>query len=142
MGPPPTLIDSGPLIALFDSDDRWHGPVAEWLSGNRRQFVTSWCVLTEVCATLPTRLWLQCLEFVDAGGASVINLPYAFLSKILAWQYKYADMPMDLADASLLALADHVGATDIITLDEDFTVYRVPNRLILANPLKEWWHAR
>ena len=50
------LVDSGPLLALFNRTDRWHAAVIEWMQTNPRiKLVTTWCVLTEVCATLSRR---------------------------------------------------------------------------------------
>jgi len=41
---------------------------------------------------------------------------------------KYADVPMSLADASLVAVAESLGIRQVFTLDSDFTVYRFQGR--------------
>ena len=70
------LVDSGPLFALFNRADRWHGRVTEWLQTNPRiRLVTTWCVLTEVCAMLSCRVHneaaLDVLRWALRGGITV-----------------------------------------------------------------------
>src|SRR5437879_3222322 len=51
------VVDSGPLIALFNARDHWHAPVLSWLRENQhRRLVTTWPVLTEVCAMLARQM--------------------------------------------------------------------------------------
>jgi predicted nucleic acid-binding protein len=69
------LIDSGPLLALFNSADNWHARVLAWLQTNEQvRLVTTWPVLTEVCALLARRIHnraaLDFLSWVEQGGPS------------------------------------------------------------------------
>jgi len=41
---------------------------------------------------------------------------------------KYKDMPMDLADASLVTAAEVLGVTRVFTIDSDFSVYRIDRK--------------
>jgi hypothetical protein len=51
------LVDSGPLLALFNAGDRWHQPVRQWLQAHpTMRLVSTWPVLTEVCALLARRI--------------------------------------------------------------------------------------
>lgn len=121
-----TLVDSGPLIALFDADDHHHARVTSFLQEHRLGLHATWPVLTEVCALLSVRAQHDFLEFVDAGGLSVHDLASGAITRLLALSRKYHDRPMDLADASLVLLAAQLGWREIWTLDADFDIYRLP----------------
>ena len=103
------LVDSGPLLALFNRTDRWHVRVTEWLQTNPRiKLVTTWCVLTEVCAMLSCRVHneaaLDVLRWALRGGITVDGAPQDALVSVLAISERFADLPFDLADASSLRL--------------------------------------
>jgi predicted nucleic acid-binding protein len=129
------LVDSGPLVALFDRDDRDHRRVRDFLARHRLRLVTTWLVLTEVCALLPRRAVLDFLEYVARGGVGVESLAEADIPGLLALSRKYADRPMDFADASLVMLAMKIGLDAILSLDADFAVYRLPGKKPFKNLL-------
>ena len=119
------LVDTGPLVALFVRNDPDHQRVTAWLRGYRRQLLTTWPVLTEVCHFLRPQVQLSFLRWIGAGGATVIDVPGDELSGITRMMEKYADRPMDLADASLVWLAGHSSVRDILTVDAgDFGAFR------------------
>ncbi len=96
-----------------------------FLAGFRGRLSTTWPVLTEVCHLIPSHLVPRFLRWA-AAAVEVRELPATALADIAARIEKYHDLPMDLADASLVWLADRTGVTDILTLDErDFGVYRL-----------------
>lgn len=130
-----TLVDSGPLVALFDRDDRGHRRVRDFLARNPLRLVTTWPVLTEVCALLPRRAGLDFLEYVARDGVRVESLSETDIPGLLALSRKYADRPMDLADASLVMLAMKSGLDSILSLDADFTIYRLPGKKPFKNLL-------
>ena len=69
------------------------------------------------------------LDFIMLGGAELVPLSPALLKRCAALMAKYADSPMDLADATLVALAEERGISCIVTLDrKDFSVYRIGSR--------------
>jgi uncharacterized protein len=93
-------------------------------------------VLTEVCHLLPERLVSRFLRWVGAGGLTVIEVPPAAVPGLADRMDKYADLPMDLADASLIWVAETLGVLDILTLDRrDFGVYRTERGRALRNVL-------
>jgi uncharacterized protein len=123
------VVDSGPLIALFDRDDAWHGRVVEFLrrhSGLR--LVTTWAVLNETSALLGSRVGKQAeldfLAWVERGGLTVASQGIATLQGIRALMEKYRDLPFDFADASVAVLAAESGIRQVLTLDRDFDIYR------------------
>ena len=88
--------------------------------------VTTWLVATEVWHLLGVPARLKFMRWVAAGGVAVLELGPQDGPAMLALLEKYSDRPMDLADASLVLLADRLGITDILTIDRsDFDVYRL-----------------
>jgi hypothetical protein len=123
------VVDSGPLIALFDRDDAHHAAVVEFLGAHKRlRLVTTWAVLNESSALLGSRVGKQAeidlLAWVERGGLAVAPQDAASLARIRALIEKYRDLPFDFADASVAVLAEQAGIPQILTLDRDFTIYR------------------
>ena len=131
------LVDSGPLIALFDCDDAHHERIKAFLENHPARLLTTWPVLTETCAILPLPCTQDFLTFVERGGASVVGLPGEAVTTIRSLMDKYADRPMDFADASLVVLAVLQKMDSILSLDADFTVYRLPGKKRFKNPLTD-----
>lgn len=124
-----TLVDTGPLVALFDKADAWHLTVTEFLAGHPSSLMTSWPVLTEVHYMLKHHMWLDVLEWIEQGGVQVADVPAQSFRRLSALSRKYRDLPMDFADATLVLLAELHDQPEIITIDSDFDVYRFgPNR--------------
>jgi hypothetical protein len=93
-------------------------------------------VLTEVCHLLPHHVVGRFMRWVAAGGLSVLELPPVAADDIATLMEKYDDLPMDLADASLVWFAGHLGVNAVITLDRtDFGIYRLPGGQGLDNLL-------
>lgn len=123
---PSTLIDAGPLIALFNKGDRYHQRVCQFLKGNKTKLITTWAVLTEVCHMLDFSVdaQLDLLEWISRGGLFVCELQQNHLERILVLTRKYRDRPMDIADASLIVASEILSAKQIISMDSDFDIYR------------------
>jgi len=122
-----TLIDTGPLVAFFDKDDRYHSLCVEVLKGIREPLITTWPVLTECFYLLnfswevQDNLWV----FIRRGGIEIYPLEKELLLHCRELMKQYRDLPMDLADATLVALADTILILKIFTLDhKDFSIYR------------------
>jgi predicted nucleic acid-binding protein len=130
-----TLVDSGPLVALFDRDDRHHRRVVAFLKRERLRLRTTWPVLTEVTALLPRAAGLDFVDFVCRGGVAVADLGPEDLWLMASLGRKYADVPMDFADASLVALALREDLDSIVSLDRDFEIYRLAHKRSLRNLL-------
>jgi uncharacterized protein len=136
------LADSGPLAALYNRRDKHHPGALEFfrLHGAYLRMFTTWEVVSEVMYFLDFSAAAQCdfLEWLHAGHlkglVSIAALEPADLPALAALIRKYADRPMDLADASLVWLAEKTGVTDIITIDRaDFAVYRTSKRKAFKN---------
>ncbi|MDR2155224.1 MAG: PIN domain-containing protein [Burkholderiaceae bacterium] len=135
------LADSGFWIALGNRRDHHHAAAraaAERWSGEG--FVSTLPVLTEVTHLLSARVGIrQALDFMDAiaqGACDVPPLPDNALAHAAALMRRYSDLPMDLADASLLILAEHLDEGRILSTDlRDFSGYRWKNTRPFTNLL-------
>jgi predicted nucleic acid-binding protein len=120
------LIDTGPMIAAGSRNDRWHALSTRFIDEFRGTLLTTWPVLTEACHLAPRHAAVRLMKWVSRGGIALHDVPQAALEEIAGLMEKYADLPMDMADASLVWLADRTGVLDIATFDEkDFAVYRL-----------------
>lgn len=122
------LVDTGPLIALFDPRDALHDRCKRTLKALRSQLLTTVPVLTEAFHILsPESVGSDRLrDFVALGGLGVWFLDHGTLERAFELMERYADHPMDLADASLVAAAESVNTRRIFTADRrDFVAYRI-----------------
>lgn len=131
------LVDAGPLIALFDKDDKYHNSVIKFLKQFNGQLITTWPVITEVTHLLSFNVNVQIdfLEWLKREAITIINLENIHLERIIELSKKYSDVPMDLADSSLIVIADLTNITDIITIDSDYYIYKTKNKKSLNNIL-------
>jgi len=132
------LIDSGPLIALFDGSDKYHKIVLEFLKGFRGELITSWAVITEVSYILDFNLNVQLdfLKWVEQGGVKLYEIKQYEIADIAKVMQKYTNIPMDLADATLMYIANKENIKDILSIDSDFDIYRTFKNKFLNNVLR------
>jgi hypothetical protein len=122
------LVDTGPFVAYLDQADPHHAGVAARLEAFAGQLVTTGAVVTEVMyfvADTPG----GALSFAELLADADVDVVEALVpERILAaarLMAKYADTPMDFADATLIGAADDLGVVDIATLDRrGFSTYR------------------
>ena len=120
------LVDTGPLVALMNKRDRHHLRFVEYLKFFQGQLVTTWPVLTEVTHHVPVSKAVEIIALVRDGALEVIDLGNAG-ARVHDLMKKYADRPMDLADASLVWAAEYTGIEQVMTIDSDFAVFRLAN---------------
>jgi hypothetical protein len=125
-----TLIDAGPIIALFDRSDTYHGRITQFLKSGSFHLISTWPVLTEASHMLDfdNRAQVALLEWVYRGGLELLQLDSAAVRRVIELTKKYDDVPMDLAVATLVVAAEHLGIRDIISIDTDFHVYRTTDK--------------
>ena len=122
------LVDTGPLVALFDPRDGQHQRCVTTLRAVREPIRTTVPVLTEAFHMLgPGTVGSDRLrEFVLKGGLSMWWFDSTTLSRAFELMDVYADHPMDLADASLMVAAEALATRRVFTIDrKDFAAYRV-----------------
>ncbi len=130
-----TLIDAGPIIALFDRSDTYHSRITQFLKSNSFHLISTWPVLTEASHMLDfdNRAQVALLEWVYRGGLELFQFSPAVVRRIIDLTKKYEDAPMDLADATLVVAAEQLGIRDIISIDADFYVYRTTDKEQINN---------
>jgi len=125
------ILDTGPFVALLDRSERGHGACATFFEEVKGRFITTEPVLTEVIYLLGPSFTMQkpALEFILRGGAEVVSQTPQSLRRALQLMEKYRDVPMDFADATLVALAEERKIKEAFTLDRrGFTTYRIHSR--------------
>ncbi len=128
------LIDAGPIIALFRRKDYYHEHAIEFIKGFEGRLITTWPVITEVMHELAiANVQEKFLLWVERGGLEVVDMGQEVFSDLIKLIKKYADVPMDLADATLMLYAEKKGIREIATIDSDFHVYRTAKRDYLRN---------
>lgn len=131
-----TLVDAGPLIALVDKDDGSHRACAKVADACDPPLLTTFPAFTEAMYLLGRRApggqrwrWQQRLwTLVSTGALTVHRGDIDLLDRVQSLMNKYQDVPMDLADASLVALAEAIDQPRIFTLDRHFRIYRFRGR--------------
>ncbi|MDX1359354.1 MAG: PIN domain-containing protein [Clostridia bacterium] len=133
------LIDAGPLIALFDKSDGYHEHALSFIQGFKGILITTWPVVTEVCYMLnfSTRAQTDFLKWIGLGAVKLHEISNLSIERIIELINKYDDVPMDMADASLVVAAEETGVKEVISIDSDFNIYRTINRKYLKNILKK-----
>lgn len=135
------IADTGFWVALLNQKDTYHEQARLALQEHNEPLITTWSVVTETCYLLLTRKNVQTqikfIEQLNQGLFTVFNLECFHGEKIAALMKQYADLPMDLADASLVILAEHLGHGRIFSTDQrDFYTYRWKNTEPFVNLLK------
>lgn len=133
------LVDAGPLIALFDRSDQYHEKAKHRLNRVDSALVTTWPVMTEVSYMLSfdIRAQLDFLRWIDLGAVKVYELERSELGDMIELMSKYRDVPMDLADASLVVLSNRLATNRIFTIDSDFTIFRNRFKSYLVNEFEQ-----
>jgi len=127
------IVDAGPLIALFDKDDQYHTSVVNFLKQFTGNLITTWPVITEVSHLLSFNINVQIdfLEWLRREAIKIVNLESEHLNRIIQLSKKYSDVPMDLADSSLIVIAELTGINDILSIDNDYYIYRTKTKKAL-----------
>lgn len=135
-------VDASFLFALADGRDAWHDRAKAMAPTASDGWVTTWPVLAET-AHLMMR-WLDgeyafaLMDDVAAGGISIWEPADAQVAQFAPLMRRYANLPMDLADATLVLLAEHLGHGRILSTDErDFRTYRWKQRKPFVNLLAD-----
>jgi len=125
------LTDAGPLIALIDRRDSQHAKCVEAARTLVGPMLSTWPAFTEAMYLLGAEagwrgqepLWLM----IRSGQLILADASATMLARMPALMEQYKDLPMDLADASLVALAEDHRLHEVFSLDRDFRVYRLPD---------------
>jgi predicted nucleic acid-binding protein len=124
------LIDSGPLIALFDASDKYHHDAVNFIKKNKYPLVTTLASITETLHLLVfnRNAQIDFLEWVRRGAVEIYNIEKNDFKRLKELTEKYRDLPMDFADSCLVYIAEKLDLNTIATIDRDFTIYRIKGR--------------
>jgi predicted nucleic acid-binding protein len=124
------LIDSGPLIALFDRNDKYHLASVKFIKSNNSELVTTLASVTETLHLLDfnRNAQIDFLGWVNVGAVTLETITSIDLQRIKELTIKYSDLPMDFADACLVFLAEKFNISTVATIDRDFDVYRLKGK--------------
>ncbi len=121
------LMDAGPLVAILHQDDRHHERCVATLQSLREPVGTTWPVLSEATHLLrfsweaQDALW----DLIVTEALRLIPIDTADVPRMRQLMQKYSDLPMDLADAALVRVAEREGMRRVFTIDrQDFALYR------------------
>ena len=124
------LIDSGPLIALFDASDKYHNKAVSFIKSNKYPLVTTIVSITETLHLLNfnRNAQIDFIEWIHRGAVEIQNIENDDFGRIKDLTEKYRDLPMDFADSCLVYLAEKLSLNAIATIDRDFSIYRIKGR--------------
>ena len=120
------MIDAGPLVAYYNAGDPWHKKVITAFEQYRGQFITTSPIVAEAMWLLKSNYHVQNELLIDLskGLYYVEPLQRSDFACIANLNTKYADLPGDFADLSLIAIAQRLNLEDVVSLDADFNIYR------------------
>lgn len=127
------IVDSGFFYACLDASDANHARSVNFLQTVSEGWITTWPVVTETVYLLQSRLGTDAASAfvaeIGEGSIHVWDLPKGAAQRMARLMVQYRKLPMDLADASLLLLAEHLNHGRILTTDRrDFGAYRWKSR--------------
>jgi predicted nucleic acid-binding protein len=126
---PAILVDTGPLYAMADRDDDWHARVVRFLGRSRDELVVPVAVLPEAAYLLGAHLGADAerklVRSVASGEMALAELTVRDLRRTLELLERYAAARIGFVDASVVATAERLGITRILTTDRrDFSLVR------------------
>lgn len=122
------LLDTGAFVALIDRSEKRHADCVNVLDNWRGPIVTTEAVVTETLYLVGPQWKAQknCLEFLLRGAFLLIPSTKTTLNRASVLMEKYRNVPMDFADATLVALGEELGTDIVFTLDRrGFSTYRL-----------------
>ena len=134
------LTDTGFWLALFNQRDKHHKKAIAFMSKNTEELITTWPIITETSYLIGRELGiknqLRFLQLIKSNLINIQKISKSDIHKMETLMLKYADLPMDLADASLVILAEELGQGRILSTDQrDFRTYRWKNHYPFENLL-------
>jgi len=125
------ILDTGPWVALIDRSETRHAESVQWLKNFAGRLYSTEAVLTEVLYLLNFSISAQCaaLDFVLESVVEIVPSSTKSLQKTKNLMKKYADLPMDFADATIVCLAAETRMQNVVTFDrKDFVIYKLPKK--------------
>lgn len=124
------IVDTGPLVALLNKADRHHVWAKERFAEIEPPLLTCEAVVVEACHLLRHQVHGERI-MLDILSRGAVEIDFALQEEVLPVQrlrIRYASVPMDLADACLVRMAEIHDGSVVLTLDSDFAIYRIHGR--------------
>ena len=131
------LVDTGPLVAFLNRRDRRHAWARTQLAEIQPPLLTCEAVLSEACF-LVRNLEGGAVAVMKLVSSGAVTVPFQLdgeIGSVAKLLRKYSDVPMSLADACLVRMAEQVADSSVLTLDTDFRVYRKHGRQVIPTIL-------
>ena len=125
------ILDTGPWVALIDRSESRHIECVQWLKYFAGRLYSTEAVLAEVLYILNFSTKAQCaaMDFVLKAVVEIVPFSIESLKKVKNLMKKYADLPMDYADATIVCLATETDMQNVVTFDKkDFGIYKLPKK--------------
>ena len=134
------IADTGFFFALGNRQDKFHQKAKQCLQRLEEPIITTYPVIIEASYLLAERcnqsIQFKFLEQFIQGRVNIFSLEIHHLERCLGLMKQYADLPMDLADASLVVVAEELDEARILTTDQrDFSIYRFHTVKVFNNIL-------
>ena len=135
----PVLVDTGPLVAALDHRDQHHAWVTDQLALLDPPLLTCEPVLTEVCFLFRQfpRAIQALFEMTNRGALEITFRLQEHRAAVAKLMHRYEDVPMSLADACLVRMAELHADSVVLTLGHDFKVYRKHRRQGIPTAMPE-----
>jgi len=127
------IIDTGPLVAFLTQRERHHAWAREQFAQIRPPMVTCEPVLTEACH-LVRNLNDGIASLIELTDKGVVEIRFQLADELPAvgrLLKKYCSVPMSLADACLVRMAEQHTTSPVLTLDSQFRIYRKSGRTVI-----------
>jgi uncharacterized protein len=134
------IVDTGAFLALFSKRDTYHAIAQQAFLNLSEPLITTYPAITETSYLLAQMVnhtvQRNFLKAICQNAFEVFQIEQNHLERMVELMERYADLPMDLADASLVVLAEHLEHGRILTVDRrDFNTYRWNNNQPFQNLL-------
>lgn len=132
------IVDTGVFVALFDKKDKHHLESVKFLERNQYSvLISSEPVVTETIYILDFDLNAQMafLKWLSVSAIRIVHQEKKDFLRCMELMEKYASLPMDFADASLVNLMEMEGTNQIATFDGDFMVHRLNGKQKIENKM-------
>lgn len=129
------VVDSGPLIALFDAGDRYHQNALDFVRASRAPLISTMAAVREALYVLEESLLARqnLLAWIRGGGLTLTEPGADDFQRVSELLEKYADLPMDFTDAVVVTLCDRLDTRHVASVDRDFAIYRYKGRAKFIN---------
>lgn len=125
------IVDTGPLVASLNPDDPHHSWSVKQIRKLNAPFLTCEVVLTETFHLLFRRSYNGTEKFLELLNSNLLTIDFNLMSEretLSRLIHKYRDLPMSLADACLVRMAEMNRGARVFTLDQHFRIYKTPSR--------------